>query len=305
MFILLNLGILAGLSITYGGSMTIGDGTDIDSETGEGMFMNKLVSLESVSAEIHSGDTIAIGGGGLVRKPMALVEELIRSEINDLTVVSVLGGPDVDLLLGAGRVKKLIYAYVGFDFLGLAPNFRRAREEKKVEFVECSEYILMAALEAAARGISFMPVRSGLGSDLLTINPYLKEFVSPFDGERLVAVKAVQPDVALVHVNYADASGYAQILGDRFLDPLYARAARKTILSAERVVETKQIEARFADTAILKVWTTKVVEAPGGSGFTSCYPHYPANLSSLQGYLDQASSEVKFREYLTKVCSRC
>ena len=108
------------------------------------------------------------------------------AEITDLTVVSVLGGPDVDLLLGAGRVKKLIYAYVGFDFLGLAPNFRRAREEKKVEFVECSEYISMAGLEAAARGISFMPVRSGLGSDLLTINSYLKEFVSPFDGEKLV-----------------------------------------------------------------------------------------------------------------------
>lgn len=262
--------------------------------------MDKLISLNAVGAEVRSGDTVALGGGGLVRKPMALVEELIRSGITDLTVVSVLGGPDVDLLLGAGRVKKLIYAYVGFDFLGLAPNFRRAREEKKVQFVECSEYLLMAALEAAAKRIPFMPVRSGLGSDLLTINPYLKEFVSPFDGEKLVAVKAVQPDIALLHVNYADRAGYGQILGDRFLDPLYARAANKTILSAEKVVETKKIEERFADTAILKVWTTKVVEASGGSGFTSCYPDRPVDLSSVQGYLDQAGSAERFRDYLEK-----
>jgi acyl CoA:acetate/3-ketoacid CoA transferase alpha subunit len=252
--------------------------------------MNKVTSLKSIGAEILSGDTIALGGGGLVRKPMALVEELIRSEITDLTVVSVLGGPDVDLLLGAGRIKKLIYAYVGFDFLGLAPNFRRAREEKKVEFVECSEYISMAALEAAARGISFMPVRSGLGSDLPAINSNLREFVSPFDGQKLIAVKAIQPDVALLHVNYADPTGYGQILGDRFLDPLYARAARKTIISAERIVDTKQIEAHCFDTAILKIWTTKVVEAPGGSGFTSCYPDRPVDLPALQNYLDQSGA---------------
>lgn len=282
----------AALSLSQGGM-------DIVIQPGK-RNMNKVTSLKSIGAEILSGDTIALGGGGLVRKPMALVEELIRSEITDLTVVSVLGGPDVDLLLGAGRIKKLIYAYVGFDFLGLAPNFRRAREEKKVEFVECSEYISMAALEAAARGISFMPVRSGLGSDLPAINSYLREFVSPFDGQKLMAVKAIQPDVALLHVNYADPTGYGQIVGDRLLDPLYARAARKTIVSAEKVTDTKKIEAHFADTAILKVWTTKVAEAPGGSGFTSCYPNYPVNLSAVQNYLDQASSPERFRDYLEK-----
>lgn len=262
--------------------------------------MDKLMSLKSLRAEIRSGDTIVLGGGGLVRKPMALVEELVRSDITDLTVVTVLGGPDVDLLLGAGRVKKLIYAYVGFDFAGLAPNFRRAREEKRVEFVEGSEYILIAALEAGAKEIPFMPVRSGLGSDLLRINPTLKEFVSPFGGEKLVAVKAIRPDVALLHVNYADAPGYGQILGDRFLDPLCARAAKKTILSAEKVVETKKIEEQPADTAILKLWTHGVIEAPGGAGFTSCYPNYAADLSRIQDYLEQASSKEKFTGYLEK-----
>jgi glutaconate CoA-transferase subunit A len=266
----------------------------------ENMAMNKLISFSSLSAEIRSGDTIALGGGGLVRKPMALVEELIKSDIKELTVVAVLGGPDVDLLLGAGRVKRLMYAYVGFDFAGLAPNFRRAREEKAVEFVEGSEYILMAALEAAVRGIPFMPVRSGLGSDLLRINPNLKEFSSPFGGEKLVAVRAIRPDVALIHANCADPFGYGQILGDRFLDPLCARAAKKTILSTERVVETKKIEEHPGDTAILKLWTHKVIEAPGGAGFTSCYPDYPVDLPRLQEYLEHARSEEKFKDYLEK-----
>lgn len=265
--------------------------------------MDKVIPIEAIRTEIRSGDTIALGGGGLVRKPMGLVEEIVRSDISDLTLVTVLGGPDVDLLLGAGRVKRLIYAYVGFDFAGLAPNFRRAREEKKVDFIEGSEYILIAALEAAVRGIPFMPVRSGLGSDLLRINPQLKEFVSPFGGEKLVAVRAIQPDVALLHVNYADRSGYGQILGDRFLDPLCARAAKKTILSAEKLVETKKIEESFKDTAILKLWTSKVVEIPRGAGFTSCFPDYPADLARAQDYLNHAVSEEKFKEYLRKISS--
>lgn len=266
--------------------------------------MDKVMALTGLSGQIHSGDTIALGGGGLVRKPMALVEEILRSDITDLTVVSVLGGPDVDLLLGAGRVKKLIYAYVGFDFAGLAPNFRRAREEKKVEFIECSEYILIAALEAAVRDISFMPVRSGLGSDLLRINPNLKEFVSPFGDEKLVAVKAVRPDVALLHVNAADRTGWGQILGDRLLDPLYSRAARRTIVSAEKIVETKEIEERSNETAILRLCTTKIVEAPRGAGFTSCYPDYTIDVARVYDYLQKANSPETFTNYLDQIFSR-
>jgi len=262
--------------------------------------MNKVLGLRDVREEIRSGDTIVIGGGGLVRKPMALVEEVIRAGIRDLTVVSVLGGPDVDLLLGAGRVKKLFYAYVGFDFGGPGPNFRRAREENKAEFIEGSEFILISALEAGARGISFMPVRSGLGSDLLRVNSNLQKFVSPFGGEKLVAVKAIRPDVALLHVNSADPTGYGQILGDWFLDPLCAQAAKKTIMSAEKIVDTETIEQRFADTAIVKLWTSKVVEAPGGAGFTSCYPDYPADFVRLKEYLGHARSAETFNAYVEK-----
>lgn len=265
--------------------------------------MNKLLPLKALKDQIHSGDTIALGGGGLVRKPMALVEEILRSDISDLTVVSVLGGPDVDLLLGAGRVKKLIYAYVGFDFAGLAPNFRRAREEKKLEFLECSEYILIAALEAAVRDIPYMPVRSGLGGDLLRVNPNLKEIISPFGDEKLVAVKAVRPDVALLHVNYADSTGWGQILGDRLLDPLYSRAARRTILSADKIVSTEQIEEHSADTAILRLCTSNVVEAPQGAGFTSCYPEYTIDVNRVYDYLQKASSPETFANYLDQISS--
>jgi glutaconate CoA-transferase subunit A len=159
---------------------------------------------------------------------------------------------------------------------------------------------MISALEAGARGIPFMPVRSGLGSDLLRVNSNIQEFVSPFEGEKLIAVKAIRPDVALIHVNSADPTGYGQILGDRFLDPLCAQAAKKTIMSAEKIVDAQTIENSFADTAILKLWTSKVVEAPGGAGFTSCYPDYPADFGRLKEYLGHARSAETFNAYVEK-----
>ena len=100
----------------------------------------------------------------------------MRSDITDLTVIACLGGPDVDMLIGAGKVKRLTYAYVGFDGFGLAPNFRRARQDGSLEALEGSEYMIMAGLEATIRAIPFFPVRSGLGSDLLKVNPTYRVF---------------------------------------------------------------------------------------------------------------------------------
>src|SRR3972149_18386 len=108
--------------------------------------------------------------------------------------------------------------------------------------------MIMAGLEATIRAIPFFPVRSGLGSDLLKVNPTYRVFEAPFTGEKLVAVPALKPDVALIHVNYADQSGYGQILGDHFLDPLCAKAADKVFISAERIVSTREAEANSPNT---------------------------------------------------------
>ncbi len=261
---------------------------------------SKVLTCEQVVRQIHSGDTIALGGAGMIRKPIALVREIVRSDIVDLTVIACLGGPDVDMLIGAGKVKRLIYAYVGFDGFGLAPNFRRARQDGSLEALEGSEYMVMAGLEAGIRGIPFFPVRSGLGTDLLKVNPTYQVFEAPFTGEKLVAVPALKPDIALIHVNCADPSGYSQILGDHYLDLLCAKAADKVFVSAEKLVSPAEIEESRHNTCLARLWVSGVVEMPFGAHFTACYPHYTLDIDHANEYLAMAHSARSFQDYLDK-----
>lgn len=261
---------------------------------------DKRMSIEDVIGQIKPGDTVAIGGGGMQRKPMAIVRAIARSNLKDLHIVSFLGGPDVDLLVGAGKVRAVTFSYVGFDSAGLAPNFRRARQEADLDFFEGSEYIIISGLEAAAKRLPFFPTRSGLGSDILEVNPNCKVFDAPFTGEKLVAVKAIEPDVALIHVNYADPSGYGQILGDVFIDNIITKASKKTFMTTEKLVSTDFIEKNFRTINILRLWVTGVVETPYGAHFTSCFPNYLQDMMHVGVYLKAAKSKESFREYLDK-----
>lgn len=262
---------------------------------------DKVMSLKDVVKEIKDGNTIVFGGGGMQRKPMALTREIVHSDLKDLTLVVMLGGPEVDLLIGAGKVKKLIFGYVGFDSFGLAPNFRKARESGQIEVQEASEYMIIAALEASIKGLPFFPCRSGLGSNLIeAYSSAYQIFEAPFTGEKLVAVKAIEPDVALIHVNKADPSGYGQIVGDEFIDPICVRAAKKTFMSTEKIVSLKEIEKRNYDTKILKIWVDGVVEAPFGAHFTSCYPHYLFDFKHFTEYMDSTHNPEDFKAYLDR-----
>jgi glutaconate CoA-transferase subunit A len=259
---------------------------------------NKVMTIEDILCQVRSGDTIVLGGGGLQRKPMAFVRALVKSDVADLHVVTFQGGPDVDMLVGAGKVRRVTYAYVGFDAYGLAPNFRRARSEGSIEACEGSEYMLIAALDAAAKGVPFLPVRSGLGSDLLKYNPDYRIICDPFSEEKVVAVKAIRPDVAFIHVNYADSSGYGQILGDVFIDDICARASSKVFLSAERIIPTEYVQKNPHNTAILRIWVDGVAEARFGAHFTSCFPFYRTDASHVRVYTKYAASQEAFGEYL-------
>ena len=153
--------------------------------------MDKRTTAAAVVAELRDGMTLGIGGWGSRRKPMALVREILRSPVKDLTVVSY-GGPDVGLLCAAGKVRKLVYGFVSLDSIPLEPHFRKAREAASVEAVELDEGMLQWGLYAAALRLPFLPTRAGLGSDVMTINPKLRTVRSPYDdGEELVAVPAL------------------------------------------------------------------------------------------------------------------
>ncbi len=259
--------------------------------------MDKRMSIDQVIEEIPDGATVAIGGSSISRKPMALVRALARSHRKNLRIIVDVGGPDVDLLIGTHTAREIIYAFVGFEILGLAPHFRRARQQGQLAFQEWTEYTVMAGLDAAIKRVPFIPTRATLGTDVLRVNPAFREMTDPFGGQPLVAVPALEPDVSLVHVNYADIQGNGVILGDGHVDVLCAKAAKRTYLSCERLLSTDELQRFGRDVQILRVYTRGVVEVPWGAHPTGCAPDYRTDVRHLQDYLKAAATEDGWRRY--------
>ena len=239
--------------------------------------MDKRTTEREVIAELRDGMTIGIGGWGSRRKPMSLVREILRSSLRELTIVSY-GGPDVGLLCAAGKVERLVYGFVSLDSIPLEPHFRKARQAGSFQASELDEGMLQWGLLAAAHRLPFLPTRAGLGSDVMRINPNLKLVESPYeDGEKLVAMPAIELDVALIHMNRADAAGNGQFLGpDLYFDDLYCMAAKRRFMSCERIVPTAdfQKEGSIHTLRINRMMIDGVIEAPNGAHFTECPPDY-------------------------------
>ncbi|MEU9140220.1 CoA-transferase [Streptomyces sp. NPDC048404] len=243
---------------------------------------DKTMSARDVVDRLESGMTLGIGGWGSRRKPMALVRALLRSEITDLTVVSY-GGPDVGLLAAAGRIRTLVTAFVTLDSVPLEPHYRAARERGAFELREVDEAMFMWGLHAAANRLPFLPVRSGLGSDVMRVDPGLRTVTSPYPDavsgirEEFVAMPALRLDAALVHMNRADRAGNGQYLGpDPYFDDLFCEAADAAYVSCERIVDTAELTKEAAPQTLLlqRSFVTGVVETPNGAHFTSCAPDY-------------------------------
>jgi len=238
---------------------------------------DKRLTLDEFVAELDSGMTIGIGGWGSRRKPMAAVRAILRSDLTDLTVVSY-GGPDVGLLAAAGKVAKVVYGFVTLDSIPTDPHFKAARQSGAIEAMEVDEGMFYLGLLAASQRIPFLPTRSGLGSDVLVVNPSLRTVRSPYDdGEELVAMPALRLDAAVVHVNRADATGSGQILGpDPFFDELFLGAADRRFVTTEQVVATDELLAGgpLQSLCISRLLTDGVIETPGGAHFTACVPDY-------------------------------
>jgi glutaconate CoA-transferase subunit A len=247
-------------------------------ERSEGRTLkDKRASLDDALAGLRDGMTIGIGGWGSRRKPMAIVRAILRTPVRDLTVVSF-GGPDVGLLCAAGKVRELVFGFVSLDSVPYDPHFSRARQTGAIAVRELDEGMVVAGLRAAAQRLPFLPIRAGLGSDVMTYYPGLRTVRSPYDdGEELVAMPALQLDMAFVHLNRADAHGNASYLGpDPYFDDLFCLAAKQRVVSCEQVVSTEELVAGAPVQALLlnRMMVDSVVEAPGGAHFTSCVPDY-------------------------------
>ena len=264
--------------------------------------MDKQMTSAEIVGQLEDGMTIGIGGWGPRRKPMALVREILRSDLKDLTIVSY-GGADVGMLCAAGKVKKLVFAFVSLDFIPLEPFFRQARQSGSIEVMEIDEGMMLLGLRGAAWGLPYMPTEIGLGTDIIKQNPDIKVIDSPYDDKEWVAMPALKLDASLIHVDKADARGVCQIAGpDHYMDDMYARAAEKTFVSCDELVESDY----FADPAQARLvfWersaTTGVCEIPGGAHPSSCNPAYGFDVAHFKAYSAAAKDEAGFSGYAEK-----
>ena len=257
--------------------------------------VDKRMMPVDVIGELRAGMTLGSGGWGGRRKPMALVREILRSRLKDLTLVSY-GGADVGLLCAAGKVRKLVFGFVTLDVIALDPHFRNARQSGAIEAMEIDEGMLQWGLKAAALRLPFLPTRAGLACDIERLNRQLQTIRSPYgDGETLLAMPALQLDAALVHVNHADAQGNAQILGpDPYFDDLFCGAAKRRYVSCERVVDTAELQRLGCVHTLVfnRSMVDGVIEIPFGAHPTSCPPRYGIDQEHLQTYVAATAPEA-------------
>ena len=254
------------------------------------MTLDKRMTAADIVGELRDGMTLGIGGWGPRRKPMALIREILRSNLKDLTVVAY-GGADVGMLCAAGKVKKLVFAFVSLDAIPLEPWFRKSREAGAIEVLELDEGMLQWGLKAASFGLPFLPTRVGLGTDLAALGG-LKTVQSPYDdGEVLVAMPALKLDAALLHVNRSDWRGNVHLLGaDSYYDEWFAKAAAKTFVSTEELVERIEDdhEGEVHANAIERCFISGVTHLPCGAHPSSMPPTYGWDMKAFKAYSDAA-----------------
>jgi glutaconate CoA-transferase, subunit A len=267
---------------------------------------DKLVTLADAAALVKNGDVVVAGGCCYSRTPWAMLLELLRAQRRDLTLGRNLMCYESELFLATGAATKLVSSWVGIGLRwGIPKVFREYVERDPSMYEEWSHLSFGLRLMAASMGVPFLPTASLLGSDLLKRLP-AQEMRCPFTGELLVAVPALVPDVALIHVHTVDAAGNAQIEGPAYMDVELARAAKTVIVTAEEVVPTEAIVRHNDRTQIPGFVVDAVVEVPFGSYPHECHGRYEADFAHFDAYAEQvvadgvAGVEAYLAEYVER-----
>jgi glutaconate CoA-transferase, subunit A len=262
---------------------------------------SKLTPLPEAVAVCKPGDSVALGGATMRRKPMALVRALAGHDVADLDLWTWIGSTDVDLLIGAGRVRSVNSAYVGFGAYGLAQTSRRAFVEGTVAFRDWSESSLVASFRAGAGGLPVALTRALLGTSLA--EGLAEEVQIPFSDERVMAVPAARPDVALIHAQSADEFGNVRRRRPNRtddIDHLIAACARHVVVSVEEIVDSAQVSDDRDETIIPGHYIGAVVLAPGGAHPTGCDGYYDPDLEHLAAYAEASRSPEGIRDYIER-----
>jgi len=245
----------------------------------------KVMSLEEAAKLVKDGDKVGIGGSTLSRTPMALIWALIRARRTGLSCSRSIMSSEGELLFGSGACDHVLTSWFSQGIVwGVSKVMRLYTESKRARFEEWSHMAVGMRFRAGAMGVPFLPMRSMMGSDIITRLPDAREIDCPFTGEKLVLVPALNPDVALIHVQRCDAYGNAQMDGLQFMDVDLAMAANRVILTTERIVSNDQIRRAPDQTKIPFMAVDAVVEAPFGCAPHECYGVYEPFFKHLDMY---------------------
>jgi glutaconate CoA-transferase subunit A len=258
---------------------------------------------EAIDRYLADGMSVVMGTGLEGFIPFAAGHEIIRQGKRDLTLIGPISDILFDQLIGAGCVRKVIAAWVGNVSAGSAYNYRRAVEEgipRPVEVEDHTNFTIALSLHAAALGIPFIPARTALGSDVQRRNANLLETSCPYTGEKLIAVRAIQPDVAIVHVQRADESGNCHLWGNLGVTIDAVRASRAVIVTAEEIVPSDVILSDPNRTVIPGTFVTAVVHEPWGAHPSPVVGFYNRDSDFFHEYHRQTVTREKFLEWLNE-----
>lgn len=273
---------------------------------------NKLSPLSDAIRElVHDGDSVAMGLCLESLIPFAAGHELIRQGKRNLTLIGPISDILFDELIGAGCASQVIAAWVGNVGAGLGHNFRRAMENsipQPLTMHDHSNFTLVLALKAAAMGVPFLPTRTASGSDIVKDEASFHSVTCPFTSERLTAVKAVVPDVAILHVQRADCFGNAHLWGNLGAAVEAAYAAERVILTCEEVVDRSVVVADPNRTLIPGMLVDAVVHAPLGAHPAPVQGYWQRDDDAFLRYHERSRKRDDFLawcdEWITKVPDR-
>lgn len=256
---------------------------------------SKLIDLPDIGPTLlrygHDGCSVCLGGLFKQGRPVALVRELIRCGLGGLRLFSSPGsGYDVDLLIAAGRVRETFLPAVTLENR-FCPSFRGAVERGEVEAHAIDALTVVGGLMAAANGVPFQPVAAWAGSDVVALNPLARPMLSPFGGEPLYAVPAIEPDLVLLHAQEGDAYGNLRNLSTMtYADALMARAGRRVVASVDRLVPNEAVLRDPRGTTVAGIYVDAVVEIPFGAHPTASFPHYSMDEGFIERFADLAEA---------------
>jgi glutaconate CoA-transferase subunit A len=263
---------------------------------------SKLVTMrQAIERHVPAGAMVLMCAQLEQNIPFAAGHELIRQGRKDLTLVAPISDMLFDQMIGAGCASRVMTAWVGNASAGVGYCFRRAVEEgkpRRIEVVDYSNMTLALALHAGAMGVPFLPTYATLGSDLLKKNGNLREFSSPVSEEKLIAVRALRPDVAILHVQRADEQGNAHLWGSLGVAVDGARAARKVIVVAEEIADAAVIASDPNRTLIPGFLVAAVVHEPWGAYPSPVQGYYGRDHEAFSEYHERSRRAEDFESWL-------